>query len=54
MFLCFQGELSTKRASRKCSQIENLVYAVKAIFRPGDVIIDFCAGGVSTCEIQLR
>lgn len=40
-----QGELGTLRASRKCSQIENLAFAVRSVAKDGDTIVDFCSGG---------
>ncbi|CAK8683809.1 glutathione S-transferase C-terminal domain-containing protein-like [Clavelina lepadiformis] len=40
-----KGELSTKRALRKCQQIENLLYSVKYVSSDNDVIVDFCCGG---------
>ena len=46
------GHLPTDRAQRKRQQIENILHHVKQ-FAPksGDVIVDFCAGGVSTLEM---
>ena len=41
------GEVPAKRVERKCQQLENLVTAVQAVAQPGDVIVDFCSGGVS-------
>ncbi|KAK3599982.1 hypothetical protein CHS0354_012635 [Potamilus streckersoni] len=40
-----RDELPEKRVARKCQQLENLVTAVKAIARDGNVIVDFCSGG---------
>ena len=31
---------------RKCEQLENLATAVESLAKPGDVIVDFCSGGV--------
>ena len=36
-----------KRVKRKCEQLENLVTAVIDIACDGDIIVDFCSGGVS-------
>ena len=41
------SELPEKRVGKKCQQLENLATAVEALARPGDVIVDFCSGGVS-------
>jgi len=46
------SELPEKRVPRKCEQLENLAAAVRAIARPGDVIVDFCSGAVSSDYIQ--
>ena len=40
------GEVPVKRVERKCQQLENLVTAVLEVAQPGDVIVDFCSGGV--------
>ena len=39
-------ELPKKRLEKKREQLENLVTAVIDIAKPGDVIVDFCSGGV--------
>ena len=39
-------DLPKKRHQRKCEQLENLATAVLEIHHPGDVIVDFCSGGV--------
>ena len=45
-FQCFvPGCLPANRISRKCEQLENLCCAVTSIAKPGQVIVDFCAGG---------
>jgi len=46
------GHLPSDRAQRKRQQIENIVHHVRQ-FAPksGDVIVDFCAGGVSILMI---
>ena len=51
LYWFFKGELSTKRALRKCQQIENLLYSVKYVSSDNDVIVDFCCGGVRSCEL---
>lgn len=38
--------MSRDRALRKQQQLNNLVAAVKKLAKPGDVIVDFCSGGV--------
>ena len=43
----FFSELPEKRVGKKCEQLENLATAVESLARPGDVIVDFCSGGVS-------
>ena len=40
------SELPEKRVKRKCEQLENLATAVQEISQPGDIIVDFCSGGV--------
>lgn len=40
------GKMSRDRALRKQQQLNNLVAAVKKLAKPGDVIVDFCSGGV--------
>lgn len=40
------GKMSSDRALRKQQQLNNLVALVKKLARPGDVIVDFCSGGV--------
>ena len=40
------GELPKKRVQRKCEQLESMAQAVCRIACPGDVIVDFCSGGV--------
>ncbi|XP_076051530.1 glutathione S-transferase C-terminal domain-containing protein homolog [Oratosquilla oratoria] len=40
-----EGQLPVSRLERKCQQIENIVSAVLAVAKDGDVIVDFCAGG---------
>ena len=40
-------ELPEKRVGRKCEQLENLATAVESLAKPGDVVVDFCSGGVS-------
>lgn len=43
------GHLPLDRAQRKRQQIENMVDHVRQLITGGsDVIVDFCAGGVST------
>ncbi len=44
-FAC-AGDLPQKRVRRKCEQLENIVAAVKHLVQPGQVVVDFCAGGV--------
>ena len=39
------GQLPPERLDKKCQQLENLTAAVKAMARPGQVIVDFCSGG---------
>ncbi|XP_033742699.1 glutathione S-transferase C-terminal domain-containing protein-like [Pecten maximus] len=39
------ADLPKKRLMRKCQQLENLVTAVQALAKPGDIIVDFCSGG---------
>ncbi|OWF47057.1 glutathione S-transferase C-terminal domain-containing protein-like [Mizuhopecten yessoensis] len=39
------ADLPKKRLMRKCQQLENLVTAVQAMAKPGDIIVDFCSGG---------
>jgi len=39
------GQLPPERLDKKCQQLENLAAAVKAMARPGQVIVDFCSGG---------
>uniref|UniRef100_A0A669QN56 Glutathione S-transferase C-terminal domain-containing protein n=1 Tax=Phasianus colchicus TaxID=9054 RepID=A0A669QN56_PHACC len=41
-----EGKMSRDRALRKQQQLNNLVAAVKKLAKPGDVIVDFCSGGV--------
>lgn len=38
--------MSRDRALRKQQQLNNLVAAVTKLAKPGDVIVDFCSGGV--------
>lgn len=40
------GKMSSDRALRKQQQLNNLVALVKELAKPGDVIVDFCSGGV--------
>ena len=40
------GDLPKDRLDRKCQQLDNIATAVMAIAKPGDTVIDFCAGGV--------
>lgn len=40
------GDLSDERADRKRDQVENLYWAISAIAKEGDTIVDFCSGGV--------
>ena len=40
------GSLPQSRLERKCQQLENLASTVTSIARDGDVIVDWCAGGV--------
>eukprot|EP00794_Sanderia_malayensis_P006758 gene6758-7518_t len=40
-----KGDLNKSRALRKQKQISNLYAAVKLLAKPGNVIVDFCAGG---------
>ena len=50
-------DLPKKRHQRKCEQLENLATAVLEVHRPGDVIVDFCSGGVGRnddWDIQLH
>jgi len=42
------GELEGDRADRKREQIENLYWAVRSLVKPGDCVVDFCSGGVSS------
>ncbi|XP_060064332.1 glutathione S-transferase C-terminal domain-containing protein-like [Ylistrum balloti] len=39
------ADLPKKRLMRKCQQLENLVTAVQALAKPGNIIVDFCSGG---------
>ena len=48
------GELPEKRVQRKCEQLENMACAVCRIAHPGDVIVDFCSGGVRMLVISLH
>ena len=43
----FVVDVSEDRARHKREQIESLVAAVKTLSKPGDIIVDFCSGGVS-------
>ncbi len=52
--LGFSGNLPESRIQRKCEQLENVVAAVKQIVRPGQTIVDFCAGGVRFTRDMLR
>ena len=45
--LSVSGDLPGSRVARKCEQLENLAQAVVHVARPGQVIVDFCSGGVS-------
>ena len=47
------GEVPAKRVERKCQQLENLVTAVLEVAQPGDIIVDFCSGGVSFLRCAL-
>lgn len=38
--------MSRDRALRKQQQLNNLVAVVTKLAKPGDVIVDFCSGGV--------
>lgn len=38
--------MSRDRALRKQQQLNNLVAAVTKLAKPGDLIVDFCSGGV--------
>ncbi|XP_042236449.1 glutathione S-transferase C-terminal domain-containing protein homolog [Homarus americanus] len=40
-----EGQLPLSRLQRKCQQLENVVSAILSVSKPGDVIVDFCAGG---------
>lgn len=40
------GKMSKDRALRKQQQLNNLASAVTKLAKPGDVIVDFCSGGV--------
>lgn len=40
-----EGSLPPSRLTRKCQQLENIVHEVRGICKPGDRIVDFCAGG---------
>ncbi|XP_051474299.1 glutathione S-transferase C-terminal domain-containing protein isoform X2 [Apus apus] len=44
------GKMSRDRALRKQQQLNNLVAAVTKLAKPGDVIVDFCSGGVVLIE----
>lgn len=39
--------MSRDRALRKQQQLNNLVATVTKLAKPGDVIVDFCSGGVT-------
>lgn len=41
------GDLPQKRLERKCQQLESIVSAVLKIAKDNQVIVEFCAGGVS-------
>lgn len=46
-FLLPLGDLPQKRLERKCQQLESIVSAVLKIAKDNQVIVEFCAGGVS-------
>ena len=37
--------MNADRAKRKRDQVQNIVFAVRKVVKPGDRIVDFCAGG---------
>ena len=41
------GDLPQKRLERKCQQLESIVSAVLKVAKDNQVIVEFCAGGVS-------
>ncbi|XP_073457988.1 glutathione S-transferase C-terminal domain-containing protein isoform X2 [Aquarana catesbeiana] len=45
-----QGNLPSDRAVRKQQQLNNLLSVVKNMAKPGDIIVDFCSGGVVLIE----
>uniref|UniRef100_A0A8B9UYG7 Uncharacterized protein n=1 Tax=Anas zonorhyncha TaxID=75864 RepID=A0A8B9UYG7_9AVES len=49
-FVYSRGKMSSDRALRKQQQLNNLVAAVTKLAKPGDVIVDFCSGGVVLIE----
>ena len=43
-----------KRTRRKCQQLENLATAVQEVAEHGNVVIDFCSGGVCTKQDMIH
>lgn len=53
-YYCGIGNVPLDRAQRKRQQIENMVDHVQHLMSGGnDIIVDFCAGGVSVLQMPL-